>query len=68
MANQRNMAALDEGSPGYLGIIGGKGRRDDQRNGESDGCEPTELAHNPAINYRLCPQARAMKRPPMAAQ
>ena len=29
MANQRDMAALDEGGPGFLGIVGARRRRDD---------------------------------------
>jgi hypothetical protein len=51
MANQRDVAALDERSPGFLGIVGGDSRRDDQRNGKSGGSEPPEPAHDAKFNH-----------------
>ena len=43
MANQRNMATLDERSPAFPGVARGQARRDDQRhtqNAESHASEP----------------------------
>src|SRR5438093_12626802 len=53
MAKQLNMAAVDERGPGFLGIIGGEGRRDDQRNRKHEGSEPTELADNARCSHGI---------------
>ncbi len=46
MADQRDMTASDEGGPGFPGIIGGRHRGGDQRNGQSGKREP---GHTPRL-------------------
>src|SRR2546427_3016326 len=53
MANEGNMATLDERGPGCRGVIGRDTRCDGESNGKNAGSYTPELAQNPGSNHDI---------------